>query len=138
MRVPGRSAGDGTANLPASRGGTAHQYVWNSVEDAGTVNAYMLLRFRPLDAKLEVGAWCYVGVAVKDADDNPTGFWNVTPFHLDNYTIFTDPAASLSEARVGSRATLLADQKVLITGGRPTETGTSTNTVSSKSIASTA
>jgi hypothetical protein len=119
-----------TADKPAGRSGEPHVYVWDSVEDAGTVNAWMLLRFRPLDAKREVGLWEYQGTQGRDAEDNPTGVWTVTPFHLDNFSIFTDPDVSLPEARVGAGATLLLDDdSVLVTGGRPSDTGTPTDTV---------
>ncbi|MHC4473600.1 MAG: Kelch repeat-containing protein, partial [Planctomycetota bacterium] len=122
------TAGDGTANLPAGRGGIDHTWVWSSVVDTGTVNGWMLLRFRPLDQKREVGYWQYLGTEALDAENNPTGVWTVTPFHLDNYTIFTDPGVGLPEARVGAVATLLEDESVLVTGGSATEGGTSTDT----------
>jgi len=123
------AAGDGTADLAASRNGVPHVYSWDSVTDAGTVNAWILLRFRPLDSKREVGGWQYRGLQGTDAEGNPTGVWTVTPFHLDNYSLFTDPAASLPEARVGAGATLLPDNSVLLTGGRPDVAGTPTGTV---------
>ncbi|MHC4860792.1 MAG: kelch repeat-containing protein, partial [Planctomycetota bacterium] len=107
------SAGDGTSGLAADRNGTGHTFVWNSVKDTGTVNTWVLLRIQPLDAKREVGKWVYLD----------------EPFHLDNYTIFTDPDASLPGNRVGAVATLLSDESVLVTGGRPSETDAPTDSV---------
>lgn len=96
------STGDGTADLSASPAGTAHVFAWDSVADAGTVRYRTLIRFRAVDAKGEVSDWTVLPVI----------------FDLDNYTVFNDPAARLSRSVAGSRATLLADGSVLVTGGR--------------------
>ena len=112
-------AGTADTNLPSSPGaGTPATYSWDSVADAGTVNGRFILRATPFDAKSELGPTATM-------DD---GLASLRDFRLDNYTIFTDPAAALSQARVGHRATTLANDRVLITGGRTTVAGASVAT----------
>jgi hypothetical protein len=101
-----------TGLTTSSAPGTAHTFTWDSVKDVGTVNGNYILRVTPFDSKKELGPT----VAM------PGGF------KLDNYTIFTDSGASLSAARIGHRVTTLADNRVLITGGRTTATGASVST----------
>ena len=112
-------AGTADTNLPSSPGaGTPATYSWDSVADAGTVNGRFILRATPFDAKSELGPTATM-------DD---GFGMLQSFRLDNYTIFTDPATALSQPRVGHRATTLANDRVLITGGRTTAAGSSVTT----------
>ncbi len=104
----------GTADtgLPTSSApGTAATYTWDSAKDAGTVNGDYLLRVTPFDSKSELGPTV-----------RQTG-----AFRLDNYTIFTDAGAALAAPRVGHRATTLADNRVLITGGSTTVGGAPIN-----------
>ncbi|HEU4394485.1 MAG TPA: kelch repeat-containing protein, partial [Planctomycetota bacterium] len=112
-------AGTADTNLPSSPGlGTAATYSWDSVADAGTVNGRFILRATPFDAKSELGPTVTM-------DD---GLASLRDFRLDNYTIFTDPATALSQGRVGHRVTTLANDRVLITGGRTTTAGASVAT----------
>jgi len=94
--------GEGTKSLPAARTpGLDHVWSWDSVADAGTMNGYVFFRMRPLDEKLEVGEWDYMK----------------EKFHLDNYTLFTDPDAQLPGPSAHGRAVLLEDTTVLYAGG---------------------
>ena len=112
------TAGTPDTNLPSSPGaGTPATYSWDSVADAGTVNGRFILRATPFDAKSELGPTVLMddGVAIAQS------------FRLDNYTIFTDPGTALSQPRIGHRATTLANDRVLVTGGRTSTGGASVN-----------
>ncbi|MEN8148749.1 MAG: kelch repeat-containing protein [Planctomycetota bacterium] len=100
---------EGTDSLTSSRTGLPHVWAWDSVTDAGTMNGFIMFRMRPLDEKLEVGTWQYMRVT----------------FHLDNYTIFTDPDAQLPDPSFHGRAVLLSAGQVLYAGG---STGTEPST----------
>ena len=105
--------GEGTKSLSASPAGLDHVWSWDSVADAGTMNGYIMFRMRPLDEKLEVGDWVYMS----------------EKFHLDNYTIFTDPDAALPAPSAHGRAVLLEDTSVLYVGGTATGSVPSTKAV---------
>ena len=93
--------GEGTESLASTPEGIPHTWSWDSVTDAGTMNGFIMFRMRPLDDKLEVGNWIYMK----------------STFHLDNYTIFTDPDAQLPDPSFSGRAVLLDDTTVLYVGG---------------------